>query len=1120
MRITRQEEKARSPYSGQGVTAILGPTNTGKTHLAIDRLVSHPSGLIGLPLRLLAREVYARVCERVGPANAALITGEEKIAPPGARYSVCTVEALPRQTDVSFVAIDEVQLAGDLERGHVFSDRILHLRGRHETLLLGAATMSGILSRLLPGITITTRPRLSHLAYAGGKKITRLPRRSAIVAFSGDQVYGIAELIRRQRGGAAVVLGALSPRTRNAQVELYQNGDVDFLVATDAIGMGLNLDVDHVAFAQSWKFDGFQYRSLNPAELAQIAGRAGRYQNDGTFGVTGLQDAFDEETVERIESHEFSPVRTMQWRSRAIDFSSIRALTSSLEVSPQVEGLTRALPATDARALAFLAKDEDVARLAQGRNRVALLWDCCALPDYRRIAPAQHADIIGQLFTDLGTNGHVDEDYMAGQVRRADRTDGDIDTLSARIAQIRTWTYVSHRPGWLSDPVHWQNETRRIEDRLSDALHERLTKRFVDRRTSVLMRRLRENAMLEAEIGAAGEVTVEGHTIGTLNGFRFTADKAAEGEEAKAIRSAAEKALAAEFEKRAEHFATAPNHDLAIGSDGVLRWIGDPVAALTSGEDVLTPRFVLLADEQLNGPMRDKVQARAERYLRHLIETQLKPLTDLKAGEGLEGMARGLAYQLYEALGVLDRRKVAEDVRGLDQDARAGLRKLGVRFGAYHIFVPALLKPAPAGLLTTLWQVANDARGEPGEGDVVAALMQGRTSFPADLSWRQDFYRLGGFRVLGKRAVRIDILERLADLIRPALSWKAGTGTPPDGALDGRAFFVTPAMMSILGATAEDMEEVLKGLGYRGEKKREADVLQARAAATGPVEKSEEAEAAAQPDAAPVAGRWSGRTTSPSVADRDDAREEEATHSGEVSEALAHAHAAAQVNVSQRKKDEPKPHDPHEVLEQVMGDAPGSGLAEADRHARKPPLSPASVADTPDDRARRDEEEHVCDLNETLGQAHAAHHVATHSAPKPQKRDPHAVLAATQGAAKIEGTPAEGNEEPSAPSGEGAAEEKMITIWRPARTERGPRRGGGPRQGRAPAGRGAPNQDRNGQNAGGPNYKGKGRPPKHGKGGGGKPAHYEARPSRPQEKQADPDSPFAKLQSLKDKFGK
>jgi ATP-dependent RNA helicase SUPV3L1/SUV3 len=810
--------------SGRDVTAVLGPTNTGKTHLAIERMVAHESGVIGLPLRLLAREVYGRVAEKVGAANVALITGEEKIAPPGARFSVCTVEAMPRETDAAFVAIDEVQLAADMERGHIFTDRILHLRGRQETLLLGAGTMRGILEKLLRGLSVVTRPRMSHLAHAGQKKLTRLPRRSAIVAFSADEVYAIAELIRRQRGGAAVVLGALSPRTRNAQVALYQSGDVDYLVATDAIGMGLNLDVDHVAFAQDRKFDGHQYRQLTAAELGQIAGRAGRHVRDGTFGETGQVDPFSEEIVERIESHQFDPVKVLQWRTAEFDFSDLASLRASIEAIPPVEGLTRALPATDARALERLAQDDAVRRAASGHDNVRLLWDVCALPDYRRIAPAQHADLVGSLFLDLAEKGHVDETYLAEQVRRADSTEGDIDTLSSRIAEIRTWTYVSHRPGWLANPSHWQEKTRDIEDRLSDALHERLTKRFVDRRTSVLMRRLRENTMLEAEINPSGEVLVEGHHVGELQGFRFTADQSAEGEDAKAVRGAAQKALAVEFETRAERFAQVANGDLALSSEGLVRWLGTPVAALSSGEDPLRPRVVLLADEHLTGPARDKVAARAERFVNYQIETALKPLFDLRSAEHLSGMARGVAFQLVENFGILERRNVAEDIRALDQEARGGLRRLGVRFGAFHVFVPALIKPAPAGLITLLWALQNDARDKPGFGDVVAALAAGRTSVSLDESFDKAFYRLAGFRVVGKRAVRVDILERLADLIRPALAWKPGQGARTEGAYDGNAFIVTPAMMSILGATPQDMVEVLKALGYRGQEMQAEEV--------------------------------------------------------------------------------------------------------------------------------------------------------------------------------------------------------------------------------------------------------------------------------------------------------
>jgi ATP-dependent RNA helicase SUPV3L1/SUV3 len=803
--------------SGRSVIAVLGPTNTGKTHYAIERMIAHGSGMIGLPLRLLAREVYTRLVERVGTNNVALITGEEKITPPKAKYSVCTVEALPRETKVAFVAIDEIQLAGDLERGHIFTDRLLHLRGREETLLLGSATMKPILQQLLPGITVVERPRLSQLFYAGEKKITRLPQRTAIVAFSADEVYSIAELIRRQRGGAAVVLGALSPRTRNAQVGLYQSGDVEYLVATDAIGMGLNLDVDHVAFAQDRKFDGYQFRNLNAGELGQIAGRAGRHLKDGTFGVTGRVDPFDPELVERLQAHHFDAVKVLQWRTPHFDFSSIANLQRSLDAPPRVPGLARALPAIDQQALEYLARYPEVHDLANTPERVSLLWDACALPDYRRITPAQHADLILTLYSDLARHGTVNADFMAEQVRRSDRTDGEIDTLSARIAQIRTWTYVSNRPGWLADPTHWQEKTREIEDRLSDALHERLTKRFVDRRTSVLMKRLRENAMLEAEISVNGDVFVEGHHVGQLSGFRFTPISGTEGPDAKAVQTAAQKALGLEFEARAARMHASGNNDIALGSDGLVRWLGDPVARLIGSDHVMRPRVILLADEQLTGNARDHVVARIERFVNHHISTILKPLDDLSRAEDLQGLSKGLAFQLVESLGILFRRDVTEEVKSLDQDARASMRRYGVRFGAYHIFMPTLLKPAPAELITLLWALKNDGLDKPGFGELIPVLAAGRTSVVTDPSFERNFYKLAGFRFLGKRAVRIDILERLADLIRPLLQWKPGTGARPDGAYDGRRFTTTTAMLSILGATPDDMEEILKGLGYRAD---------------------------------------------------------------------------------------------------------------------------------------------------------------------------------------------------------------------------------------------------------------------------------------------------------------
>jgi ATP-dependent RNA helicase SUPV3L1/SUV3 len=1150
--------------SGRDVTAVLGPTNTGKTHLAIERMVAHESGVIGLPLRLLAREVYQRVCEKVGANKVALITGEEKIAPVTAKYSVCTVEAMPRETDAAFVAIDEVQLAGDLERGHIFTDRLLHLRGRQETLLLGAATMRGIVEKLLKGVSVVTRPRLSHLAYAGSKKLTRLPRRTAIVAFSADEVYAIAELIRRQRGGAAVVLGALSPRTRNAQVALYQSGDVDYLVATDAIGMGLNLDVDHVAFAQNRKFDGYQFRDLNAGELGQIAGRAGRHLRDGTFGVTGQVDPLSDELIERIEGHQFDPVKVLQWRTAQFDFASLEALKHSIDTPAPVEGLARALPAVDAQALEHLSREAAIRDLADRPQRVALLWEVCALPDYRKIAPAQHSDLIASIFTDLARRGHVDENYMADQVRRAESADGDIDALSHRIAQIRTWTFVSNRPGWLADPAHWREKTREIEDRLSDALHERLTKRFVDRRTSVLMRRVRENTMLEAEISPSGAVLVESHHVGELQGFRFTPDQSAGGEDGKAIRVAAQKALAAEFEARAERFSASGNHDIALGSDGLLRWLGAPVATLAAAEDALRPRIILLADEQLTGPARDKVVARAERYVHFQIESQLKPLADLVGAGQIGGMARGIAFRLVENLGLINRRDIAEDVKALDQESRAALRRLGVRFGAYHIFVPALLKPAPAGLLTLLWALKNDAKELPGFGDVVHALASGRTSVVVDPTFDKSFYKLAGYRMLGRRAVRVDILERLADLIRPALAWKPGVGARPDGGFDGRAFVVTPQMMSILGATADDIEEILKGLGYRGEPrpaaqvraqladidaahkaalaKAEADRAAAKAAAdAAAAEQAVQAESAAADNAAEdVAAESVAETVevvSETVVPEDEAATEVLAEPEHVEEVAAEVDVSVDSHIETTVEAEPV------AVEELV--AEGSSEAEA---------SSAQVTVG----------EAVAEAAPAVASADVAEAVASEAV--------ETASVAADGVAKAEPP----------------VEEKPILLWRPARFERRPehrpdhrRRGapGGQREGgyagqpgqreggqpgqregnqpgqreggrrdhrrpeRASADQSAPPAQVAGAEAradgrqrfdkkfhGKPNrpdgdargeHRGDRRPDRHGKGEGPqKPSQPPRQPREEKPARYDPDSPFAKLAALRDKLTK
>ncbi len=819
--MSRSFANSGSPLRGRGVTAVLGPTNTGKTHLAIERLLAHEVGIIGLPLRLLAREVYDKIVARIGPSKVALITGEEKIKPPSPSYYVCTVEAMPLDLEADFVAVDEIQLAADAERGHVFTDRLFHARGLNETLLLGAATMRDAIRDLLPAANIVSRPRLSKLSYAGDKKITRLPRRSAIVAFSVSDVYAIAELVRRQRGGAAVVLGALSPRTRNAQVALYQNGDVDFLVATDAIGMGLNLDLDHVAFAGLRKFDGQTHRNLTPAELGQIAGRAGRHMNDGTFGVTAQVAPFEPELIDRLESHSFDPVGMLQWRNRKLDFGSIEHLKDSLRETPDHPRLIRSRMVDDVIALENVTHDSILRELVSGKASVALLWDMCQIPDYRKISAASHAELVATLYRFvIGDGGKIPSDWFARQVALSDRTDGDLDTLSNRLAQIRTWTFVSHRPHWLEDPGHWQERTRAIEDMLSDALHERLTHRFVDKRTSVLMRRLRDKEELLAEIGADGSILVEDHFVGSLDGFRFTPDASSDGIHGRAARHAAVRVLAHELAARATALAADKDDAIALKANGRIVWRGSDIARLEPGESALKPKIQLLADEHLGPGEREQVFQRLEQWLSAQVGGRLAPLVALSRASDLSGLGRGLAFRLVENLGVLRRDAVAAEVKALDQSARAQLRQYGVRFGAFNIYIPTLLKPAAADLLLLLWAL-HSGRHHGVESEAMPPRpQQGLTSIEADISVPEPYWHAAGFQIAGSRAVRIDMLERLSDLIRVRVSWRPieGGADAPAGATGDGGFRVVPELMSVVGCSGEDFASILKALGFRLER--------------------------------------------------------------------------------------------------------------------------------------------------------------------------------------------------------------------------------------------------------------------------------------------------------------
>lgn len=780
------------------VLAVLGPTNTRKTHFAIERMLSHRTGVIGLPLRLLAREVYDRIVAKRGPSVVALITGEERIVPERTQYWVCTVEAMPVGLGADFVAVDEIQLCADPDRGHVFTDRLLKSRGLNETMFLGASTMRNAIAALVPEVQFQTSERFSDLTYVGAKKISRMPSRSAIVGFSVDNVYSIAEVIRRLKGGAAVVMGALSPRTRNAQVEMYQNGDVDYLVATDAIGMGLNLDIHHVAFSGTAKFDGRRMRPLQPNELAQIAGRAGRHTQDGTFGVTGEARPLHDDLAAAIVENRFAPVKKLHWRNSRLNFTSLGGLIGSLEEHTDNDWLTRARDADDVVALKALAANVEVRNRATNRKSIELLWDVCRIPDFRGISETEHATLLDRIYEFLHDDGRIADDWMAARVRRIDRTEGDIDTLSKRLAYIRTWTYVAQRQNWLDDESHWREVTRAVEDRLSDALHQRLTQRFVDRRTSVLLRRLKEKESLVAEVNDKGEVTVEGQFVGRLEGFRFSQDKAATADEAKTLRQAAVAALAPEFHLRADRFYNAPDTELDFTDQGGLMWGEHAVGKLVAGADALKPEVKAFVDDEAGPDVAQKVQRRLQHFIDRKVATAFEPLLAMGKDEALTALARGFAFQMAEGHGIIPRDQVANEVKALDQETRGQLRKHGVRFGQFTIFMPLLLKPAPTRLRLVLWALSQ------GLDEFPDAPPPGLVTVPVPQGLPGGYHPMAGYHPAGSRAIRIDMLERLADMLR---------------AQDSRSGFeATPDMLSITGMTLEQFAELMQGLGYKAER--------------------------------------------------------------------------------------------------------------------------------------------------------------------------------------------------------------------------------------------------------------------------------------------------------------
>jgi ATP-dependent RNA helicase SUPV3L1/SUV3 len=786
--------------SSSRLVAVLGPTNTGKTHLAVERMLGHATGMIGLPLRLLAREIYDRVVKARGARDVALVTGEEKIVPLSPRYWVCTVEAMPLDRRVEFLAVDEIQLCADPERGHVFTHRLLHARGLSETMLLGAATAAPLIRRLAPEFVIQSRDRFSQLTYAGSKKLTRLPPRSAVVAFSADAVYAIAELIRRHRGGAAVVMGSLSPRTRNAQVALFQSGEVDFLVATDAIGMGLNMDVDHVAFAALRKFDGRRMRWLHHPEIGQIAGRAGRYRRDGTFGVTGEAPEMEADVVAAVEGHVFAPLTAAEWRNARLDFSSLSGLMRSLAAPPPKAGLKLSDESQDETTLRQLAGDELVARRCRDRANLARLWDVCQTPDFRKASQEEHTRLIGGMFEHLTQrNRRLPDEWMQGQFAPLDRLEGDIDMLSTRLARVRTLAYVANRGDWLADPAHWQDKTRALEDRLSDTLHQQLMKRFIDRRTSTLLKTLNQRGgPILGGIAADGAVTVEGQRVGTLSGAHFEPERGASPLEDRALRGAVERAVAPEIARRLGALAADDDDAFALQAGGRLAWRGVAAGEIVGG-GLFAPRVRLLGEFGAQ-PARERAERRLEAFVVAEAGRRFAALDQLRAAVAdgrFKGLARGLAYLLVEHFGVLDRRMGETQIRALSRSERRTLKGLGVRFGAFSLYLPALttrearlLGEPFAALARPGWRPAADA----------LSPLPHPTPPPEALALR-------GLRAVGGFAVPAAALERLDALAREADPQAAG------------AVRATPQLFAALGWKPGQAETILRGLGFTRAKK-------------------------------------------------------------------------------------------------------------------------------------------------------------------------------------------------------------------------------------------------------------------------------------------------------------
>ena len=780
------------------ITAVLGPTNTGKTFLAIETMLSFDSGMIGFPLRLLAREVYDKIIKKINPSNVALITGEEKIIPSNAKYYLCTVESMPIDKNLEFVGIDEIQMCADHERGHIFTDRLLNLRGEKLTMLMGSNTIKNIIINLNEDTEFVNKERLSKLSYKGHKKISRIDRKTAIIAFSAEEVYAIAELVRRQKGGAAIVMGSLSPKTRNAQVELYQSGDVDFLVATDAIGMGINMDLENVYFSNLKKFDGKKLRRLNLSEIGQIAGRAGRYLNDGNFGITGDCKEINAEEVELLENHKFKKIRTLFWRNSNLNFNNATSLIKSLDERPNEDWLKRIHECEDEKLLKYFLKNSSAHKISDNEEVLSLLWECCQIPDFVKKTYGHHLEVVSKIFGFLnGKEKKVTNTYMKQQLSVLNKLEGNVDSLSNRIANVRTWSYVSNKVNWVENQDYWVERTKLLEDKLSDRLHEELTKSFIDKRANILARGLKQDMTFNTEIIEDDKVIINNQFIGKLKGLKLELDLKVDtlDTDIKSLKKAARLSIGPELNKRIKQIIDTSS--LEIKDDFKIYWGKFPIAKLLPGKDYLDPELSLIIDDIIEIAEQKKLQEYLEKWLKEKINFVLKSLIDLRSLKESNSSIRALAYQLYENNGVLKRDKVSEYLKKLGQDERKILRNLGVKFGRYHVFLFKLLKPEAVSLRILLWKNYHQKSFNLKPPTFGLNFLENK-----DYK-NKNFMLLCGFENFDKYFVRIDILERLfVQIINTNSDSKA-------------KIKLVPEMLNLLGCSKNNFIKLIQKMNYK-----------------------------------------------------------------------------------------------------------------------------------------------------------------------------------------------------------------------------------------------------------------------------------------------------------------